>query len=47
LEAHREFLAEHVARLEKAKAKVAKGSRRAATRKVPVKSPGGRTGKSR
>ena len=47
LEAHREFLAEHVARLEKAKAKVAKGSRRAASRKVPVKGTARRTGKSR
>jgi hypothetical protein len=36
LEAHREFLSEHIERLERAKAKIAKPSR-GASRKVPVR----------
>jgi ubiquinone biosynthesis protein UbiJ len=46
LEAHREFLAERIERLEKAKAKVAKASPRRAARKVPVRGGARRTKKA-
>jgi hypothetical protein len=37
MEAHREFLAERIARLERARARVSKQTRRTASRRVPVR----------